>query len=269
MKGMDIFMPPRWGGRKTMNRKIVSMLSAATIALGVVSMSHASPLVSETFSYPDGGLVGNTPSVGGAWNAQSAAGLTPIMVSSGEAVLNQGSGSREDDNVPFDGGFAASDGTVLVSSFDLTVPDPGAAITPGYFAAFLQGTGNYTSRVWITTPSGSSGYRIALMNGSATPGATSAYSNDLTFGQTYTITTTYDYTNKSGSLFIDTTDISSGGIAATDSGFSDAADAYAFRQAAGNTQQIIDNLTVSIAPEPASLSLLGMGAIGLIARRRK
>ncbi|HEX5470405.1 MAG TPA: hypothetical protein VFW73_00880, partial [Lacipirellulaceae bacterium] len=132
--------------RLTTTRTFLGCLAAMSLAV-FVSNANGTMLVSDQFPYSNGDLVGNTPAIGGTWAAHSAAGVTPVQVSGGTIALAQGSGSREDVNVPFDGGFAAGAGDVLYSGFDLTVPDPGAAITPTYFAHFLQGTSNFTSRL--------------------------------------------------------------------------------------------------------------------------
>lgn len=250
------------------------------IALAVVCANsvaaRATILVNDNFTRADGGIVGTnpTPGPGGTWAAHSGAGATPVQVSSGAVVLAQGSGSREDVNVPAGGPMTAGDKWFY--GIDLVIADPGVAITDVYFASFLAGTSNFDGRIWVTAPS-SAGYRIGLSNdNSITDGDGEVRSNDLAFGQTYRIVVSYDFTAKASSLWIDQPLESGSSFAATDPGFSDAITAFALRQAGGNTSQTIDNLCVattygeaySCVPEPATLGLVAMGVIALIRRRR-
>jgi hypothetical protein len=258
-----------------------SFMPALGLALAVLaSNANAAMLVSETFSYADGGLVGKDPPAGGAWSAFSGVGATPILVTSGTVAVQQGAGSREDDSVPFEGGFTAVAGTVLYSGFDLTVADP--AVTPlvdVYFATFLAGTSSFDARVWITAPT-TSGYRLAISNdNSITDADGEVRTGDLAFGTTYRVVTKYDFTAKTGTLWINPVDESSASFAATDPGFSDAITAYALRQATGNTTQVLDNLYVSTTfvgaqtgvevPEPVSFGLLTIAGLTIATFRRR
>ena len=88
---------------------MLKVCCGAIAALGMFAgVASASPLVSEPFSYPDGNLVGNDPAVGGVWAAFSGAGSLPVQVTSNTISIAQGAGSREDVNVPFEGGFVAA-----------------------------------------------------------------------------------------------------------------------------------------------------------------
>lgn len=272
-----------------MNKFMVIALSAAFVAGGLTTAAQASVLVSDSFSYPDGDLAGNTPDptnggvgggpgIGGTWNVHSpnpASGAT-LNVSNGAAIVND-AGGVQDDNIPFAGGFSAGAGDILSSQFDVSVANPGAAVTPAYFGMFLESTSHFGSRIWVTTasdPTDTSHYRIAMTNGSKLPATSGsgAYSGDLDFGTTYTVGSTYDYTNASGDLWVvpvgQAIDFGTGGTAATDTGFSDAMDAYAFRQTGGNTVMTVDNLIVGTVPEPASLGVLAAAAVLGIRRRR-
>lgn len=245
------------------------VLVTAGFAAAVGFSAGAAPLVIDPFTYSDGNLVGNTPSLGGTWAAHSGGGSTPIQVASGKISIAHGTGTREDANIPL--GLTLGAGGKLYSSFDLTVADPGATIVDAYFAMFLQGTGNFDGRVWITAPT-TSGYRLAISNdNSITDSDGEVRTTDLAFGQTYSVVTVYDYDAKAAKLWINPALETDPSFNAADPGFSDASSAYAFRQAGGNTTQVIDNLKVGttfadVVPEPASLSLLCLG--GLFLRRR-
>jgi PEP-CTERM motif len=257
--------------------KILGSLAMLAFAMAA-SKAYATLEVVEPFTYDDGNLVPNDPAIGGAWNAHSGT-ASQVQVSGDKISLVQGSGSREDVNVPLENGPIGT-GDLLYSAFDLTVPDPGATVQDVYFAMFLNGTSNFLSRVWVTAPT-TSGYRLALSNdNSITDADGEVFTGDLAFGATYRIVTSYDYDSGTGELWIDPTDGSSPSISATDPGFSDAVGAYAFRQATGNTSQMIDNLCVSDSfsealtctadvPEPASISLMFLAGLGLIGIRRR
>ena len=266
-----------------MKSKFVLALGAVVMAASAMN-ARAALLVSDAFAYSNGNLAGNTPTTGadstpaagGPWTAYSSIGSHPIQVTSDAAVVDDNVGA-EDDNIPFAGGFVDGAGTVLYASYTVTVNAPSGTLVPAYFGIFLQGTSNFDSRVWFDTPATpGDGFRIALTSGS-TIGATSVLSTDLAFGTTYTIVTSYDFTNKNGSLWINPTETTTPpsstpvGTTTAGSGFSDASTAYAFRQSstAGNAIVDVGNLVVfsQSVPEPASLGLL-FGASGLVFGRR-
>src|SRR5687768_13796466 len=156
--------------------------AAAVIGLGAAAAQGA-VLVDESFTYTDGNLVGRDPAIGGVWGAHSGLATVPVQVSGGSAVLVQGAGTREDVNSTFEGGFVAGAADTLYSSFDLTISDPAATITSGYFAHFMQGTTIFAGRVWVAPPT-ASGYRIAVSGDAALDADGEVYSSDLAFGTT-------------------------------------------------------------------------------------
>jgi hypothetical protein len=246
-----------------------------SIALLATAPAWGTVLVSDTFTYPDGNLVGQTPPIGATWAAHSGAGAKAVQVASGHITLQQSTGSGEDVNVGAAGGAALGAGGTWYAAFDLTVP-AGAGTSDVVFAHFLQGSTNFTSRVWLTAPS-SSGYALALSNGSSITAAGVAKTGDLAFDTTYRVVTSYDYDGMSGSIWIDPVTEASPSFAATDTvAFQDAVTAYAFRQATpatGSSTQIIDNLMVGttfgdVVPEPATLTLLAAAGAMLWRRRR-
>jgi hypothetical protein len=253
---------------------VLKSIAAAVALAGAGAATRAAVLVNEPFAYADGALVGKDPAVGGVWAAHSSGGTRPVQVASGTALISHGS-SGEDVNVPFEGGATGSAGETFYASFDLTVADPAAAVVTSMFAHFLQGTTNFTSRVYVTAPT-TSGYRLALSNdNSITDADGEAFSGDLAFGTTYKIVTSYSFDTGGAKLWINPADESSTSLTATDPGFSNAVFAYALRQdTTGNTGQTIDNLMVGesftdvAVPEPTSLAAVGLGAMALLRRRR-
>lgn len=257
---------------------------AGVLAAGALATSsQAAVLVSEPFNYADGTpIVGQTPPIGGTWAAHSGAN-GPVTVNNGSINVVQGASSTfaQDVNVPFADGFADGTGTTLYASFDVTVSNAAASVTDVYFAHFLQGTSTFDERLWVTAPAGASGYRLALTNGSTALATNTGAvkSDDLAFGTTYKIVMSYSYDSLSGSLWINPTSESSPSLTPTDTGFKNAVIAFAFRQGSPSgsttTTQNIDNLMVGTSfadvisvPEPASLSMLGLGAVAMIRRRR-
>jgi hypothetical protein len=256
--------------------KIIKSVAAALALAGLTgTAANGAILVNESFTYANGNIVGQDPAVGTVWAAHSGAAATPVQVTGGAIVLAQGAGSREDVNIGFEGGEIASAGETFYAAYDLTVPDPGAAIVDVNFAEFLAGTTTFDARVWVTAPT-TAGYRLAVSNDSSITDADGEVRTaDLAFGTTYRVVTSYNFDTKQSSIWINPT-LSTPALTATDPGFSDPVTAYAFRQAAGNTGQTIDNLIVSTSPEdvgvsvpePTGLALIGLGSLYVLRRRR-
>lgn len=254
---------------------------AAAALLMTSSVSFASLLVHDDFNRADGNLVGTnpTPGPGGTWAAHSGAN-GPVQITSGtiQIIQNASGTAAQDVNVPTGETLAA--GGRWYSAFDVTVNQPGASISNVVFAHFLQGTSNFTSRLWVTGPT-TSGFRLALSNdGDLTDGG-EAFSSDLTLGNSYRVVVSYDFTGQNGTLWIGQALESGASLPATDPGFSNAVSAFAFRQGSPSgsltTTQTIDNVCVATSyneayncvPEPGTLALFAIGALGLIRRSRQ
>lgn len=248
-----------------------TLATILSVSLLAASSAWGAILVKETFSHPAGNLVGTTPEVGSSWDAHSGKNNVPVKVSGGSITLAQGDGSREDVNV--NTGTTMVAGDKWYAAFDLTVPFI-SSVNDTYFAMFLSGTSSFDARVWITAPYGPIGYRLAMSNDNEiTSGNGEVRTNDLAFGTTYRIVTMYDYSAQAGKLWINPTTESDPSFAPTDPGTSYSITSYAFRQAAGNTTQIIDNLVVATTfaeavPEPATIGLLLLG-LPLLRRSRR
>lgn len=256
-------------------RNLLASIAMSALAV-VASEANGAMLVSDSFTYADGSLNGKDPAIGGVWGAHSGT-AGQVQVTGGKIGIVQSTQS-EDVNIPFEGAYVLGAGGVLYSGFDLTVAAPTGAVADVYFAMFLTGTANFDARVWMTAPT-TSGYRLAISNdNSITDADGEVRTGDLAFGTTYRVVTKYDFDAKKGTLWIDPVNEASASFSASDPGFSDAAIAYAFREATGNTAQVIDNLLVGTTfteaaggvevPEPTCLMLVALGGVLCLARRQ-
>jgi len=239
---------------------------ALAATLLATSAANAALFYNEEFDYADGAL---TTVSGGLWTAHSGAGSNSVMVSSETISLNHGSGSRED--VKRETGSAMGAGDKWYAAFDVTVSGGSDTV---YFAHFVEGASLFESRVFVTAPTAGGNYTIGLSNTST---VTSTWASDFTFGDKHRVVVSYDYDTHVSNLWVDPVDESSTFIT-VNNGFSDEISGFAFRQAAGNSVQVIDNLAVATTfnealtgvPEPATLSLLALATMGCVgvARRR-
>ena len=240
-------------------RKIFSALAvAATVAFGGNAL--AATLVTETFTYPDGNLTDNP-----AWTAHSGAASTEIQVTSGEAVLVHGSGTREDAGI----NFASQNSGILTATFDLTVTDD-APITGTdfeYFAHFMEdGTFDFRSRVDVVAGNSGGDYSLGLATGAGTAEVT--WGSDLTYGTTYSIALGFDFANGLSTLSVN----GSPAITSTTVFAGEVLDRFALRQSNSSSDEtiVVDNLTISQVPSPTGLAaVFSLGLCGTVFRRRR
>lgn len=228
--------------------KTVAML--ASIGL-TVTAGQAQVLYSTDFSsplYSDGNLVGQD-----GWVAHSGAGSVPVQVSNaatnGVITLSQGAGSRED--VSRNVGFTIGSSEIWLATFDVTVSGGSTSV---YFANFLSTSTNFTGRVFVA-PLLDNDFTFGI---SSTQGSADAlFSTGFSFNTPYTLTLGYNRATGLSTLAYGETTITS-----TTSSLLDI-NSIAFRQAGGNSVQVIDNLTVSAIPEPGTVAMLTIG-LGLM-----
>jgi hypothetical protein len=242
------------------------LLPTAAAVLCAVCLSgslSASIIFSDTFSYPDGGLVANS---GGNWTNHSG---TPgqVDVLSGKVNLTQA--ESEDVNrtfTPLAGGSAYAGFDVNFSALPTG--------TGGYFAHFKDSTtSGFRGRVFATTTGAAAGmYRLGV----GVAGSTfNTIPVDLALGTTYRAILEIDTATMASILYLNgCTD----GVSAPDSGSVLTLSSFALRQstATGNGMGVLtfDNLIVAktcaeALPEPMGLAMLAMsGGVLLVLRRR-
>ncbi|OYP32305.1 PEP-CTERM sorting domain-containing protein [Rhodopirellula sp. MGV] len=248
---------------------MLKRICVAVIAAALLQTSASAEVVfSDDFSYADGPLAGN-----GNWVGHS--GTLPLDVVSGAAVINHGSGSRQDVNWNF-----ADFSTGIISyQFDMVVDSSGpfgSGTDFEYFAHFGNtpdgGTtvdgGSFSARLDITAPTSTGDFSIGISSAESTADFTTA--QGFTFGSVVSVLVDYNLDTLTASLTV-------GGETVTGL-VGDAAlpiNTFALRQStsSNNESVTIDNLIVShvtAIPEPSSMLALGvLGAFGAVRRRRR
>jgi len=211
----------------------------AVLALGVMpAIAGAAVLLNETFSYPDGNLVGND-----GWTAHSGAGAKMIQVTSGQAVLAQSTGSGEDVNAPF-AAQGAADKTYV--SFDVTIP-AGSVVGAGDYFAHPRNSATfiYPARIFNGPPLAGGDFTFGIR---ASSSSTIMYwPSDFSFDSTHKLVVAYDAATGDAQLWIDPAVEASPSVIGTGGAVGDLIDSFALRQASpsGTTsRQLIDNLLV-------------------------
>src|SRR5690242_2399497 len=144
------------------------------------SSAFATTLLTEAFSYANGGLVAGS---GGNWTTHSGAG-TDIQVVSGHAAGDMA--QAPDDNRTF---TAQSATAKTYACFTVNIPTFSGTPSTNYFAHFKDGTTtNFASRVFVA-PSGTT-FTFGVSTSTGAP--TAPWPTALNFGQTYVIAIDYD-----------------------------------------------------------------------------
>ncbi|MDB5296020.1 MAG: hypothetical protein JWO31_2003 [Phycisphaerales bacterium] len=264
--------------------KLKKQLFAVAALCGLASQARATALLNDGFTYSDGAI--ETVSAG-AWTIHSA-GATPLSITSNKAVINQGdTGSgKADANRLFNGGTTydpTTDNTsILYSSFTVNFSAlPVAGDSDGsYFAHFkTNGASQFYGRVSATTNGAAAGaFRVGITGASSTVANTIEFPLDLALNTDYTVVTRLDLSTDKATLWINPTTEASTSVTSVDViPYAGLLNSYALRQGVSGTGApgvlTVDNLAVAttfaeVVPEPGSLSLAAVGALGLVRRRR-
>jgi len=240
--------------------KIKSSIFAASavFAIGLQSAEAAVLVLTETFGYAAGPLVGAT---GSPWVNHNG-GTGQVDVSGGTVNLT-GITETEDVNAPLSG----SPYTVGLLTARFTVNFSALPTTVGsYFAHFKDSGFGFRSRLVANTTGAAAGaFRLGISNAGGNAATTTNVASDLALGTNYTVVMTWNLDTSSSTLSIN------GGpaVSAPDTATAITVESFALRQASGIGTLTMDNLGVVYIPEPSSAMLLGaMGILGILRRRR-
>lgn len=232
---------------------------------------YSTVLISDSFDYADGSIVGQTPSsgIGGTWAVHSGTN-NPPLVSSEALVINQDNGAQ-DVNSTFATSVTSGD---LFYAFDFSVSaldpvgDSGSDFE--YFSHFLSGTTTFAGQLHIVDSS-SGDYTLSISN---TGTEESDWGSALDFGTSYRAVVGYNFTTRVSTLWVDPVNELDVNVVSSPRSSAISPTAFAFRQSASSADELVtvDNLIVAttfseVVPEPSSIALIFLGMSGLLIRR--
>jgi hypothetical protein len=259
----------------TMKKSLVCLTTLLLAAAG----THATPLFTDNFTYPDGNLVGN-----GGWSQTGTSTANPIQVANGK--VNIGVTGQDVYNANIAGGpVTLTDGQSLFIGADINLS---AAGTGDYFLHYTPTAGNTGSlQDRLYAKSSGTGY---VLGWAASSSGVAYGSTVLNYNTTYHVVVAYNVVtgtgNDTGAIYVDPTDLvnPSGNIAYFSGGFAggtenDTIAGINFRQGTSGSAPnvLLDNLGVSLTfsdvsavPEPSSFALLGgFGILAMVISRRR
>jgi len=193
--------------------------------------------LSESFTYNDGSLVGNS-----SWDHSGGA-TGNLLIASGKAVVQHGT-PDEDLFLP----FTPVSGSIYFAFdfFVLVQENPISGTDNEYFAHLKNDAYGYAAKIDIVPPSAGGDFSVGIATLAST--ANSTWATDFFFNTDYRVTVKYDQVNNTTDLWIDATaetDVSISGEIPTSSPI--AVESFGLRQSDSSTNEgiLIDNLTIA------------------------
>lgn len=228
-------------------------LLSCLVALMAGSAAHATTVLTETFTYPDGDIA---LAPGSPWQVHS--GTTAANISTNQLRLT--GGNSADVNALLSGGpYLSNSPSVLYSSFKMRVTSqPGMAGT--YFAHFKDtnsgaATG-FGGRLWVSatnaianTGLANNQFRLGIGNGTSVTAASGQINQDLFLNTNYVVVTRFVPNTGVATIWLNPALESDPSVTATDPGTAARPNAidvvsYAFRQNTGIGVIFVDDLRV-------------------------
>lgn len=245
-----------------------TLLLITGLVMGTVALP-ADVLLNETFSYPDGPIVGAT---GSPWSRHSGT-EDQANVVGGHLILTQS--ETEDINALLSGApFSPESGGSLYARFSVRF-DSLPSGSGEYFAHFRNTGTQFRARVFASTLNAAAGtFRLGIGNSSGADAASGQIETDLSLGVSYTVVTRYDLASGLSTVWLNPLAESDPGVTATDAPAPVAISTFAFRQANGIGALQVDSLLVGtsfaeVVPEPSTWMLFGGGLLALLAARAR
>jgi hypothetical protein len=230
-------------------RKIATTLLALGALAAVAMPASATQLLSESFSYANGGLVSVS---GGNWTNHSGTG-TDITVASGRATGSMA--NAPDDNRAF---TAQSTSACTYACFEVTIPTPAGPPNLSYFAHFKDsGTSNFAGRVYVMPlASGGFTFGVSHTSTSTTVGVVPFSATPLSYDTPYYVVVKF-CSGVGSTLWVNPSSEASPSVTQLGT-FSMAASTFALRQATGNAT-VPPSQTLGTTNYAWSVDNLGVG----------
>ena len=239
--------------------KLTSLLCSLAIAASFIAGSaNAQTVLDDSFSYPDGPLVG---APGSPWVHSSGTVTGEQNVVSGRLFLDDN--ETEDTSAPLSSDITA--GFITASlSLEMSTADISTSGVGNYIMHFVGATtAEQIARLYtLTNPGGPAGtFRLGISTAGAAP---VVFASPFTAGTVYSISITYDFDSNVASL----SSPGFGTVVATDTFDAALIGDFAFRQSTAHGDVFIDSLSITAVPEPSTYAMMGLGAALLVGFQR-
>jgi hypothetical protein len=242
---------------------------AAAVALaGAASTTHAAIVLSDNFdSYANGNLSGQ-----GGWTATASA-ATPMQVAGTTDKFVQLGTSGQDEFKAFSSVVPHTDGNTLDTSLAVNVS---AAQAGGDYFAHVSSPAGTTTFFFqrLFARSSGTGFQLGLVDTSGTGSVITYGSTVLNFNQEYDVDIVWNFVpgtvNDTFALTVDSAAYLTHTWTSVNAEPT-SIDAGNLRQGGAGTSatvQVDDFVVNGVIPEPTGLAALGLGALGMLRRRR-